>query len=295
MSSCFSETQTPATLHQQLPNHIVYTIPASTVGRRGEGLLLAVRQQLPFSITHWDADQANCVIWLTLRPSHTNQHATTIGVCYVRPETTLASQSDGRSAQLRFQALTERLLVATAQGHAILAGDFNARVGSLPDPWVADVDSAMILCTGRTLADTPAQPTFKARTNTMASRLDHVLVDPDLFSSIQYCGVELTRPDSDNMPLKMRILLSAAAPPSHPLPPVRQHTPTWVWSRAKREQYALALQAGPCQASLQQSSAAAAAGCSLQYCTEDCSSDGWLAPNPSSEQPASPFVKLSLA
>ncbi len=207
-----SETQTPATLHQQLPDHIVHTIPASTVSRRGEGLLLAVRQQLPFSITHYDADQANCVIWLTLRPSHTNQHATTIGVCYVPPETTLASQPDGRSAQLRFQALTERLLVATAQGHAVLAGDFNARVGSLPDPWVADVrdsiplqvqntnstinahgrklvrlclDSAMVLCTGRTLADTPAQPTFKARTNTVASRLDHVLVDPDLFSSIQ--------------------------------------------------------------------------------------------------------------
>ncbi len=62
-----SETQTPATLHQQLPNHIVHTILASTAGRRGEGLLLAVRQQLPFSITHWDANQANCVIWLTLR------------------------------------------------------------------------------------------------------------------------------------------------------------------------------------------------------------------------------------
>ncbi len=214
-------------------------------------------------------------------------NATTIGVCYVPPETTLASQPDGRPAQLRFQALTERLLVATAQGHAVLAGDFNARVGSLPDPWVADMgdsippqvqnadstvnahgrklvrlcaDSAMILCTGRTLADTPAQPTFKARTNTVASRLDHVLVDPDLFSSIQYCGVGLTRPDSDHMPLEMRILLSAAAPPSPPLPPVQQHTPTWLWDGAKREQYALALQAGSCQASLQQSCGAAAAG-----------------------------------
>ena len=208
-------------------------------------------------------------------------------MCYVPPETTLASQPDGRSAQLRFQALTGRLPVATAQGHAVLAGDFNARVGSLPDPWVADMgdsippqlqntdstvnthgrklmrlcaDSAMILCTGRTLADTPAQPTFKARTNTVASRLDHVLVDPGLFSFIQYCGVGLTRPDSDHMPLEMRILLSAAAPPSSPLQPVQHHTPTWLWDGAKLEQYALALQAEPCQASLQQSCEAAAAG-----------------------------------
>ena len=208
-------------------------------------------------------------------------------MCYVPPETTIAAQTGGRSAQLRFQALIDRLMVASTQGHAALAGDFNARVGSLPDPWVTDVgnsippqlqntdstinahgrklmrlcaDSAMLLCTGRTLADTPAQPTFKARTNTMASRLDHILVDPDLFSSIQHCGVGPTRPDSNHMPLEMRILLSAAAPPPPPPLPVQQHTPTWIWGGAKREQYALALQAGPCQASLQQSSQAAAAG-----------------------------------
>ncbi len=64
----------------------------------------------------------------------------------------------------------------------------------------------------------------------------------------------------DHMPLEMRILLSAAAPPSPPLPPVQQHTPTWLWDGAKQEQYALALQAGPCPASLQQSCEAAAAG-----------------------------------
>ena len=87
---------------------------------------------------------------------------------------------------------------------------------------------AMILCTGRTLADTHAQPTFKARTNTVASRLNHNLVDPDLFSSIQHCGVGPTRPDSGHMHLDMRILLNAAAPPSPPPPPEQQHTPTWM-------------------------------------------------------------------
>ena len=112
MRTMLSETQTPATLHQQLPNHTVHTIPASTIGRRGEGLLLAVRQQLPFSITHWEANQTNCVILLTLRPSHTDQRATTVGVCYVPPETTIAAQTGGRSAQLRFQARTDRLMVA---------------------------------------------------------------------------------------------------------------------------------------------------------------------------------------
>ena len=63
-------------------------------------------------------------------------------MCYVPPETTIAAQPHGRSAHLWLQALTERLLLATAQGHALIAGDFNAGVGSLPDPWVTDgVDS----------------------------------------------------------------------------------------------------------------------------------------------------------
>ena len=96
----------------------------------------------------------------------------------------------------------------------------------------------MILCTGRTPGDTPALPSFKARTNTVASRLDHVLVDPDLFSSIQSCCIGPVRDDSDHMPLEMRILLSAAAPPSPPphlcnitpqpgsgMGPNRSHTP----------------------------------------------------------------------
>jgi len=43
--------------------------------------------QATSSLFHWDADQTNCFIWLTLRPSHTNQHATAIGVCYVPLET----------------------------------------------------------------------------------------------------------------------------------------------------------------------------------------------------------------
>ncbi len=105
----------------------------------------------------------------------------------------------------------------------------------------------------------PCTAYFQGSHKHSASRLDHVLVDPDLFSSIQYWGVGLTRPDSDHMPLEMRILLSAAAPPSPPLPPVQQHTPTWLWDGAKQEQYALALQAGPCQAR-QQSCGAATAG-----------------------------------
>ena len=34
-------------------------------------------------------------------------------------------------------------MVANKQGHAMLAGGFNARVGSLHDPWVTDVGDSI--------------------------------------------------------------------------------------------------------------------------------------------------------
>ena len=104
---------TSAVLHQQLPNQTVHTIPASTAGTRSEGLLLAVRRQLPFSITRWDTDQDIGVIRLTLRPSHTRQRTTTIGVCYIPPDSSISAQQGDGSAQVRFQALTQRLTSAS--------------------------------------------------------------------------------------------------------------------------------------------------------------------------------------
>ena len=57
-----TETQSPALFSWQLSGYLVFTIPATSLGRAGEGVLLAVRQQLPFSISHWQTDQANNTI-----------------------------------------------------------------------------------------------------------------------------------------------------------------------------------------------------------------------------------------
>ena len=101
------------------------------------------------------------------------------------------------------------------------------------------------------------------------------------------------------MPVEMHILLSAATPPYPPPSPVQQYTLAWIWDGDKQEQYALALPAGLCQ----RQSATELCGCCcgrlptsrwpLQHCIEDCSSDGWLAPNPPSDQLAYPGVKIS--
>ena len=72
----------------------------------------------------------------------------------------------------------------------------------------------MVLCTGRTPGDTPAQPRFRARRNTAASRLDHALVDCGLFASIQACCIASHRQESDHFPLELRLLLTAPASPA---------------------------------------------------------------------------------
>ncbi|DBB13742.1 TPA: hypothetical protein ACH3X3_000750 [Trebouxia sp. C0006] len=55
-------------------------------------------------------------------------------------------------------------------------------------------DTASVLCTGKTALNVPAQPSFKACSNTQPSRLDHVIVDAELFHAIQSCTVGPVNP-----------------------------------------------------------------------------------------------------
>lgn len=233
-----TETQTPALLSGQLSQHTVHTIPATVTGRAGEGVLLAVKQHVPYTISHWQTDQANNVIWLTLKSAQSSQLPLALGVCYIPPQSSMSPQLKRRSAQLRFGSLAAHLADASARGHVFLAGDFNGRVGSCSQAWVSELspdipvqlqntdstvnshggkllqmceDTAMVLCTGRTPSDVPAQPSFKARSNTQPSRLDHVLVDAELFHAIQSYGVGPVMAESDHLPLELRLSLAAPA------------------------------------------------------------------------------------
>ena len=140
-------------------------------------MLLAIRRQLPFSISHWQTDQANSTIWLTLKPAQSRQQPLTLGVCYISPESHRSTQLGRRSAQVRFESLAAHIAQLSSEGHVLLAGDFNARVGAAARPWITDLgdiasaqlqnsdstvdgrgrkllhlceEAAMVLCTGRT-------------------------------------------------------------------------------------------------------------------------------------------------
>ena len=273
-----TKTQSPALFGRQLSGYTVFTIPATSLGRAGEGVLLAVRQQLPFSVSHWQTDQANSTIWLTLKPAQSRHQPLTVGVCYIPPESHRSAQLSRRSAQVRFESLAAHIAQLSSGGPVLLAGDFNARVGAAAQPWITDLsddpsaqlqnsdstldghgrkllhlceETAMVLCTsstGRTPGDTPAQPSFKARRNTAASRLDHALVDCGLFASIQACCLQFAshRQESDHFPLELRLLLTAPASPAS-LSSAQASIPSWVWDSSQRGPYASALASGPCQ------------------------------------------------
>ncbi len=133
-----------------------------------------------------------------------------------------------------------------SEGHVLLAGDLDARVGAASQPWITELgegisaqlqnrditvnghgrklmrlceEAAMVLCTGRTPGDTPAQPSFRARSNTEPSRLDHVLVDCGLFPAVQSSRVGAHRHESDHFPLELQLLLTVPTLPTAPPPP----------------------------------------------------------------------------
>ena len=280
-----TETQSPALFGRQLRGYSVFTIPATSLGRAGEGVLLAVRQQLPFSISRWQTDQANSTIWLTLKPSQSQQRPLVLGVCYIPPDSHHSVQLSQRSAQVRFESLAAHIAQLNSEGHVLLAGDLNARVGAASQPWVTELgegiaaqlqnndvtvnghgrklmrlceEAAMVLCTCRTPGDTPAQPSFRAHSNTEPSRLDHVLVDCGLFPAVQSSRVGAHRHESDHFPLELQLLLTVPTLPTAP-PPPPVPTPTWVWDSSQRGPYAHALLSRPCQALIAGCTAAASA------------------------------------
>ena len=121
-----TETQTPAVLSRQLSSYIVHTLPATSNGKAGESILLAVKQHLPYAFKSLQLDRQNGTIWLTLKPTQSQQTPLTLGVCYPHPASFRSAQLRSKSAQARYDSLAAQLSDASADGHVLLAGDFNA-------------------------------------------------------------------------------------------------------------------------------------------------------------------------
>ncbi len=147
-----------------------------------------------------------------------------LGSCYIPPSAShqlrrLAADGLLRSAERRFGELRRQVGLAAAIGPVILAGDFNARIGvePAPSPPAApsgrtrgctdttvtahgrllaqlSADTGLVLCTGHAPSDEAALPTWHRGRS--ATRLDHILVSPAIYSAISSCTVGALRDGS---------------------------------------------------------------------------------------------------
>ena len=131
-----TESQTLALLTQQLNEYIVHTLPATSAGRAGEGVLLAVKQHPPYLVNHLQLEQRNSTIWLTLKPAHTQQAPLTLRVCYIRPTSNRSVWLRRNSAQARFKA---RRFVSSTPVRCLSLRPCLARVGNSIQPWVTEL------------------------------------------------------------------------------------------------------------------------------------------------------------
>ena len=90
---------------------------------------MAVRRNPAYCAEKWAA--ADGTIWVKLTSTVEVGSALIVAACYLPPAG--SRQFEHLSLDERLASLATRMAAAEAQGAVILAGDFNARVGTLPD------------------------------------------------------------------------------------------------------------------------------------------------------------------
>ena len=151
-------------------------------------------------------------LWMKLTSPAWNS-SLVLAKCYITPLS--SDQLHDFSLDSHFNCLTSHAFEAKQHGDVYLFGDFNARIGTLPEAGSLQLpargctdlvvnshgrrlisfcqSSGFRLSTGRSLGDRLAPLSFRARRNTQGSRLDHVLASETNASTITYSSVCLHR------------------------------------------------------------------------------------------------------
>lgn len=258
-----TETRAEYIPDNPFPEHSIAFCPASRAGRAGEGVTVAVRKSHAYHVQDWASDETS--LWVKLVfPS--GARPVIVGTCYVRPAGSRNLQEDDCNS--RFAKLAAHLVAAQAEGHVLLAGDFNARIGNLGTSACAlqqeQIDSTLnlhdrcllnlcsststLVCTGRAPGDEAAALSFTMHGGGGGSRIDHVLVSPSLMEYVQSCSVNALRRESDHFPIDCQLCMPVALrsiPPCSGAPLARRH-----WNPDARNDYCHALQSPNCTVEL---------------------------------------------
>ena len=250
-----SETRADYVPDDLQPEHSIAFCPASRAGRAGEGMAVAVRKSHAYHVQDWASDETSLWVQLVF-PS--GARPIIIGTCYIPPAGSRNLLEDDCSS--RFAKLAAHLVAAQAEGHVLLGGDFNARIGSLGTTACASqreqADSTLnqhgrcllylcsstitLLCTGQAPGDEAAALSFTMHGGGGGSRIDHVLVSPSFMENIQTCSVNTLRLESDHFPIECDMSLPIAShnvPRCSGAPLSKRH-----WDPDARNDYCHALQ-----------------------------------------------------
>ena len=249
----------------QIPDHLFtdYSLaycPASEEGRGGEGILVAVRKHRLYHVQDFGSDDSS--LWVRLCFNN-SRRPLILGAVYIPPAGSSHLQTVDLDA--RFSKLTARVAAAQMEGDVLLAGDFNARVGHLEESTCARQrgctdtiinghgrrlirlcsETGTLLCTGRLPGDEHASYSYRAIAEDRQSRVDHILVSPDLLSKVQSCHLNEGRKESDHTPLATIVSLPMCLPSEFEqcqgVPIAKRH-----WSPDNRGLYCEALKSQAC-------------------------------------------------
>ena len=179
-------------------------------------------------------------VWVKLVFADSSVAPLCVASCYVPPAGSRKLQRSSLSA--RFRSLQDRFLDLAPAGYLFCAGDFNARLDGSPHGrhlQEACNEAGVSVCTGNVPGDEDCSPTYKARRNSRASRIDHVVANPACMTVLSSCMVDQSRHDSDHHPIVCTLQLpfpTAHAPPTG--------TPRTLvrWDPSARARYAASLQ-----------------------------------------------------
>lgn len=264
-----TETRADSVADHMFPDHSIAFSPASQAGQAGEGMMIAARKSHAYHLQDWTSDDTS--LWVKIIfPS--GAAPLIIGTCYMPPQGSHNLRVE--DVPSRFGKLATHFLAAQEEGLTLLAGDFNARVGHLELPVCAmqtgAADSVVnahgrqlinlctstgaLLCTGWTPGDAGA-PFSLRHHNGGRSRIDHVLISPQLGDGIHSCAINQSRTESDHSPIECKLQLSIGivrATVCSGVSLTKRH-----WNADCRNTYCEALQAPECVAKLQAASQAA--------------------------------------
>ena len=242
-----------------LPNHSVAFIPASSDGRAGEGIVVAVQKSCHYQVLD-ASSETHTGLWVKLQ---FRGSATPLLLASVYIPPAGSAQLRAIDPSQRFDNLATQALAACAEGHVLVAGDFNARVGSRADCPVGSARArgstdgvvnthgrrlldfcnvtGLRLCTGRVQGDFGGRPTFTGRRNTLGTRPDHVLVSKHLLPFVTCCKVNESRHDSDHLPIEVTLDVSWAVAPATPVMCSGRPLTCVQWQPRQQIAYAAAL------------------------------------------------------